>query len=61
MIGDNDHVLLGTATAGLQLHAPIVLSRADRRRHLYVIGKTGTGKSTLLLNLMLADLRVSIR
>jgi type IV secretory pathway TraG/TraD family ATPase VirD4 len=26
------------------------------RRHLYIIGKTGTGKSTLLYNLMRADL-----
>ncbi len=33
---------LGTATVGLTLHAPIVLSPTDRRRHLYVIGKTGT-------------------
>ena len=33
-----------------------LLSADDRRRHLYVIGKTGTGKSTLLFNLMLADL-----
>src|SRR5204863_10190869 len=49
-------LLLGTATVGLELHAPISLSRADLRRHLYVIGKTGTGKSTLLFNLMLADL-----
>ena len=24
----------------------------DRRRHLYVIGQTGTGKTTLLLNMM---------
>src|SRR5713226_1690646 len=27
-----------------------------RRRHLYVIGQTGTGKSTLLLNLIAQDL-----
>jgi type IV secretory pathway ATPase VirB11/archaellum biosynthesis ATPase len=27
---------------------PALLSRADRRRHLYAIGKTGTGKTTLL-------------
>jgi hypothetical protein len=33
------------------------IKRADRRAHLYLIGKTGTGKSTLLEALMLDDLR----
>ena len=28
----------------------------DRRRHMYVIGKTGMGKSTLMENLMLSDI-----
>jgi len=32
------------------------LSLDDRRRHLYVIGKTGMGKSTLLQNMLAADL-----
>lgn len=32
------------------------IARADRRSHLYVIGKTGTGKSTLLENLIRQDL-----
>ena len=53
---DTDCQQLGTATIGLNLNAPVALSRGDLRRHLYVIGKTGTGKSTLLLNLMQADL-----
>lgn len=35
---------------------PLVLSDADRRQHLYVVGKTGTGKSTLLRNLLLQDI-----
>lgn len=33
------------------------LERTDRRRHMYVIGKTGTGKSTLLANMAVNDLR----
>ena len=33
------------------------LKRADRRRHMYVIGKTGTGKSTMLANMAINDLR----
>jgi hypothetical protein len=32
------------------------LSAADRRHHLYCIGKTGTGKTTLLRNLILQDI-----
>jgi DNA helicase HerA-like ATPase len=53
---EDEQLQLGTATVGLELHAPICLSRSDLRRHLYIIGKTGTGKSTLLYNLMLTDL-----
>lgn len=33
------------------------IKRADRRAHLYIIGKTGTGKSTLLEALMIDDAR----
>lgn len=33
------------------------LRKLDRRRHLYVVGKTGTGKSTLLANMIVNDLR----
>lgn len=29
----------------------------DRRRHVYVIGKTGVGKTTLLENMVIADIR----
>jgi len=34
----------------------VTLDRDERRRHLYLIGQTGTGKSTLLLNLVRQDL-----
>jgi hypothetical protein len=30
---------------------------ADRMNHIYVIGKTGTGKSTLLLNMAISDMQ----
>ena len=33
----------------------VYLPDEDRRRHLYVIGQTGTGKSTLLVNAILSD------
>ena len=32
------------------------IRRNDRRYHTYVIGKTGTGKTTLLLNMILSDI-----
>jgi hypothetical protein len=35
---------------------PLALSVADSRRHLHVLGPTGTGKSTLLLNLITQDM-----
>jgi hypothetical protein len=34
----------------------VVLDPEERRRHLYIVGQTGTGKSTLLLNLIAQDL-----
>lgn len=35
---------------------PFGIKRADRRAHTYIIGKTGTGKSTLLETLMMDDI-----
>ena len=35
---------------------PFGLSTADRRHHVYVIGKSGTGKTTLLRNMVLQDI-----
>ena len=51
MLGD-DRIAIGTYTGG----APATLTHDDRRRHVYLVGKTGTGKSTLLKSMMLADL-----
>ncbi len=36
---------------------PIYITDEDRRRHLYVIGQTGTGKSTLLGSLIIEDIQ----
>lgn len=33
------------------------IKRNDRRRHTYIIGKTGTGKSTLIANMAISDIR----
>ncbi|MBI4137117.1 ATP-binding protein [Candidatus Roizmanbacteria bacterium] len=33
------------------------IKRNDRRRHMYIIGKTGTGKTTLIANMAINDMR----
>jgi len=43
--------ILGTLADG----EPIALTADERRRHIEIVGKTGTGKSSLLYNLMRAD------
>jgi hypothetical protein len=44
-------VLGARVTGGFEM-----LDAEERRRHLYIVGQTGTGKSTLLLNLIAQDL-----
>jgi len=39
------------------LEAVIRLQKDDRRRHLYVIGQTGTGKSVFLRNMIVQDIK----
>src|SRR6266436_4144495 len=48
----NQRLCIGAHTLG----DLVVLDCEERRRHLYIIGQTGTGKSTLLLNLIAQDL-----
>ena len=36
---------------------PVYISEDDRRRHIYIIGKTGTGKTELLRDMILQDIR----
>ena len=54
-MANNGGVLLG-ACRTRKAAAPVRLRLEDLDRHLYVVGKTGTGKTTLLTTLML-DLR----
>lgn len=39
------------------IRRPVYLGDDDRRRHMYIIGKTGTGKTELLKDLMMQDIR----
>ncbi|MBI2267836.1 MAG: type IV secretion system DNA-binding domain-containing protein [Candidatus Blackburnbacteria bacterium] len=36
---------------------PVYIQESDRRRHMYIIGKTGTGKSELLKDLIMQDIK----
>ncbi len=36
---------------------PIFITDEDRRRHVYIVGQTGTGKSTLLSNMVISDIQ----
>lgn len=38
------------------MRQPIYLLDDDRRRHTYIVGQTGTGKSSLLLNMIMQDI-----
>jgi DNA helicase HerA-like ATPase len=35
----------------------VVFSRDERERHVYIVGKSGSGKSTVLFNLVMGDIR----
>lgn len=47
--------ILGSAYLRYRSAAPFGLQIKDRLQHLYIVGQTGTGKSTLLQNLCLQD------
>lgn len=49
-------VVIGTS-AGMGTQQLVRIGRDDRRRHLYVVGQTGTGKTTLLKTMILDDMR----
>lgn len=49
--GDSRKWRLGVAAGGMQ----VPLGDSDRARHVYAIGATGTGKSTLLKSLIMQD------
>jgi hypothetical protein len=52
----SDGVLLGmNRYRGIE--TPAYLAESDRRRHLYLIGQTGTGKTTMFLNMIVQDIK----
>ena len=56
----NDGILLGYNTyAGIKKEVRIMTNNDDRMRHMYIIGQTGSGKSTLMYTAMLEDIRMN--
>jgi hypothetical protein len=53
----HDHVTILGETDFRGQHRPFGIKRDDRRYHMALFGKTGMGKSTLLENLVLSDIR----
>jgi hypothetical protein len=53
----SDSITFLATTNHRGIHRPFGIKRDDRRRHMYVIGKTGMGKSTLLEHMIAQDLR----
>ena len=52
-------ILLGHNTyAGIKKEIRILTNNDDRFRHMYIIGQTGSGKSTLMLTALLEDIRL---
>jgi hypothetical protein len=55
-MSDDDPTWIGRRLGWGGAESEIAIRRADRRQHLYALGKTGTGKSTLLERLILQDI-----
>ncbi|OHA42575.1 MAG: hypothetical protein A3G59_03560 [Candidatus Taylorbacteria bacterium RIFCSPLOWO2_12_FULL_47_20] len=51
-----DGILLGMGI-GRSSRVEVYMNKEDRLRHLYVIGQTGTGKTTFLKNLIVQDIK----
>ena len=54
---DPNKITYFAATNSRGQDTPFGIKRRDRARHMYVIGKTGMGKSTLLENMAIQDIR----
>ena len=52
-----DRVTYFAATDARGQHTPFGIRQKDRSKHMYIIGKTGMGKSTMLENMAIQDIR----
>lgn len=56
VFSNKDGIIIGTNTYKGQT-TDIIFAREDRVRHSYVIGQTGTGKTVMLLNMIIQDIK----
>jgi hypothetical protein len=56
-MGDPNQITFFATTNSRGSSVPFGIKRRDRARHMYIIGKTGMGKSTLLENMAVQDIR----
>lgn len=54
-VSPSQNIRIGTTTFRHEKRS-VILTPEDRRHHVYMVGKTGTGKSTLFQNAMLQDI-----
>lgn len=55
-MSENNNVTIFGSTNYRHTDRSFGIKRDDRRRHMYIIGKTGMGKTTLLENLIISDI-----
>lgn len=56
-MNSDERITYFASTDSRNTHIPFGIKAKDRSRHTYVIGKTGMGKSTLLENLAIQDIK----
>ncbi|HYC79521.1 MAG TPA: type IV secretion system DNA-binding domain-containing protein [Candidatus Binatia bacterium] len=56
MIASDNDITLFAKTNFRNREVPFGIRRDDRRRHMYIIGKTGMGKTTLIENMVIQDI-----
>lgn len=56
-MNNNDDITIFGETTFRNKFQKFGIKRDDRRRHMYLIGKTGMGKSTILENMIIEDIR----
>lgn len=55
---NNPNTILGTGKRRYKGNCLVGIKQSDRMFHTYIVGQTGTGKSTLLLNMAKQDIEV---
>ena len=56
-MSDNEKEITIVGKTNFRNYRSFGIKKEDRRKHIYIIGKTGTGKSTLMENMLIDDIR----